>query len=626
MTKQIEEFVRQKVLRMLQIDPSAAAAAVRSFVASEADEKDSCCILADPSRSLQIAIDRYAGQRDILYCQHPVIKNLSFRLLRDYRCRYTFDSKHQLTDHDIKLHVLVRWHFLSGSMANLANLYMNMAAYDADHVSDELLIMLCDFTLQDVIAAMVQIYAISPRFYWAVWTRDDAAIEDCLIEFKDSLPALNCFRYRSDPADKIRLLVGAIFEFEHGYELICALTSTTSPSVSSLRATMTSPQAYAAAVHGSGATARYLNGTWLHHIPFQLHLQHKAAAMKANHAWQQYSQRGNRSWRGQKGAMADVKMFKVNRIAHTLVPPMGLRDFRVKNVNGLAPAHSLFGFDPVRVAIALVLSIAHHLPKHAGGNNVGSGLKRGFERPDFYSAVGRLALNILAHASPRTAQDIFDESIRRASKRTLADTQAVQRISSVGLPALMCNPEGWTVALGTNQTVYYPSVIAEASLKLGSGAFENIVRSTKDYYRNLTISRGAAPAKAKIDDALRFRPQAWFEKKAQIAQMRRARSKVPTEYLKTFPQLFPQNPAHIDDFAFECAAEFWPALTPLAEDPIYRRTPDPLNNITKLISGLPATRSAGQSVDLDETDNHECAPCCVMADIDESEDVDAELW
>jgi len=479
--------------------------------------------------------DRFPGMRDELSSDHPIAINYRAKWLKYMGCtaNLTVWSRYiKPTAEQIRLQFLCRFFFLCAAETDLRKLYAGSDEFDADHSSDELAETVFGFTLKNGLELLIAISEIDHDFYEAVWNRDWSAIEKYLGRYQTQLPAITVLGRLKSKSLSIKWLLASLFELERGFEIVAKMTSPSHLTRNLIARALDTEESFEEASKYSYRLARYFDGTRFHHFQ-RLVREHEEAAYGATHK--------------------KLSNFQLQRACHHAVPPFA-HDPRLRVENGDFSAESHFGFDALRLVIALVLSIANCLPRSAGGKPKHQSR---ICPPIYYSAVGRVAMIILSNANPNLAANIL--------ATTSAKVQSA-RGRAFCLGALVSNTHAWW-KLENDKVDDEGKLTATAieSAMLGASIFGNIVRNVKEDYPHLTSRFRSHRRLNRIDLSLRFRPQCWWEQDKHVAMMRKMLQEARRKD-RTLPQLSPE----IDDFCIRAAAAIWPGYSPFAQDPVYR--------------------------------------------------------
>lgn len=532
---------------------------------------------------------RLPGLRDMVGEFHPVFDRMMV-MARRYEKNVPPEREAALRSpvsaSDLWRAAIYRWSNWFGVDADLCRVYRDdngrLAddpayaghAYDADHVPDELLRQVLDVTLIDWIGLLETLRVTWPAMFDAVWHRDAKAV-DHLSRQNRRLPDMPFLRVRKDSADKLRTVVAIFWEAERAFELMHAIGGRHRVTMTRLLSALASTSMLGAAVAADDPTGRYVGSMWCHRGALALLFDEGlATGHDARHPHRSLGPGGDVNVTDEiVGCVSDAGLDLAGFNART-APPFAL-DSRLRDVQGEEPVAFLAGRDVRSLAIRFLIEVRAWL----GGSK---GRKAVLGPPLFEietdSAIGRLALLMIARICPDTARSIIREAtetitaVRSAPRFSakIADNPA-EPDHPITLSDIVANPRRWRAELRKGLPII--GSITAQSKWLGHDAFAGMVKKAKK-----DTSQFISAAFPALGHSICFMPQVWFEPYRETVGLQVAWEDVGRDHEAAFPRCFDRSiPADELAFCLRVAARQQVAATDMLRDP-HCRQPDSIRS------------------------------------------------
>lgn len=465
---------------------------------------------------------------------------------------------------------IYRWPYWFGIDCDLGRVYRDTSgkwandraytgqAYDADHCPDELLRQVLDVTLIDWIGLLETLRVTWPAMFEAVWRRDAVTV-DRLSRRNRRLPDMPFLRARKDPADRLRAAIAIFWEAERLFELMHAIGGPRRITMTKLLTALSSTSMLAGSIAADDLTGRYIGSMWCHRGALAL-LFDDGLAMghDPRHPHRSFGPGGDANLTDEVGGSVSDAAFDLAGFSARSAPPFAL-DSRLRDVQGEEPVTFFAGRDVRLLPIRFLLEVRAWLGSSRGRKpNQGPSL---FEI-ETDSAIGRLALLVIARICPNTGRSI----VREAVDAKIAATGGVHPGFAVQLGDVVANPRRWRALHGKMVPAHS---VAARSEWLGDDILAGMVgKARKDDSEFVT----ADPAM--LGHTICFLPEGWFEPYRETAMLRAAWENVGPGHESAFPDCFDRSiPADELAFCLRVAARQQVAATDMLRDP-HCRQPD----------------------------------------------------
>lgn len=428
--------------------------------------------------------------------------------------------------------------------------------YDADHSPDELLRQTLDVRFIDWIILLDDLRANQPELFDAVWCRDAITVERLLDQGR-YLPAMPFLRMRTDGPDRFRAVVAIFWEAERLFELLHAFGGRDRVTVTRLVRSLKATSMLGGEIAADTRTGRYAATSWCHRAVL-------ATLFDAGCATGHDPRHPHRAWGfGGNPAIADELAGCVTDAARDAAvfdvrtaPPFA-HDSRLRPVQGELPAHFFAGREVRLLAVQFLLEVRAWLGESRGRKP--NQEKAAFDI-DVDSAIGRLALLIVARICPDTAGAIVADVVAAAiaNRRPLPPRP--------GPADFVANPRAWRrLHTGVPDKASVPF----RSEQLGGDVLATMVREARNDLHRFICSDPAT-----LGHTVAFVPMAWFEPHRETAMLIDAWRHAGDGHRTAFPGCYDYTltPAEIT-FCGEVAARMQPSAIDPWHDP-HCRKPD----------------------------------------------------
>lgn len=428
--------------------------------------------------------------------------------------------------------------------------------YDADHCPDELLRQTLDVRFTDWIVLLDDLRKMQPELFDAVWRRDATAV-DRLLDEGSPLPTMAFLRRRKDGPDRFRAVVGIFWEAERLFELIHAFGGRNRVTVTRLIKGLMTTSVLGGEIKADTRTGRYVATSWCHRaVLAALFDEGPATGHDPRHPHDAWGPRGNPLIADELEGCAtdparDAAAFNVNT-----APPFA-HDSRLRPVDGEPPVHFFAGREVRLLAVLFLLEVRAWLGPNRGRKT--DQVSAPFEI-DVESAIGRLALLIVARICPDTAGAVVDDVVAAANARS----KELPR--GIGPADFVANPRAWhRLHTGVPDMTSVPF----RSQQLGADVLATMVREARNDRERFIRSDVA-----KLGHTVAFVPMAWFEPHREAEMLLGAWQNVDVRHRTAFPGCYNYTltPAELV-FCGEMAAEMLPSAIDPWHDP-HNRKPD----------------------------------------------------
>lgn len=433
-------------------------------------------------------------------------------------------------------------------------------AYDADHSPDELLRQTLDVRLIDWIALLDELRLTWPELFEAVWHRDAVTVER-LLQQNRRLPTMDFLRMRKDGRDRFRAVVGIFWEAERLFELLHAFGGRSRVTMPHLLKGLMATSFLKAEIKADTRTGRYIATSWCHRaVLAMLFDDGLAIGHDPRHPHRTFGPGGNPSITDElKGCVTDpareAATFNVRS-----APPF-VHDSRLRPIDDDLPVHFFAGREVRLMAVLFLLEVRAWLGPNPGPK---PGQGKGTFDVDGDSAIGRLALLIVARICPDTARSIIADVVQAAA----ANCRWLP--PRIGAADFVANPRAW-YRLHTG--VPNPTSIPYRSEKLGEDVLATMVRGARKDRHRFIVSDPA-----KLAHTVCFVPEAWFDPHRETRMLIDEWLDAGVEHETAFPGCFDRTLTSAElEFCGELAAVIQPSAIDPWHDP-HCRKPDILRH------------------------------------------------
>lgn len=428
--------------------------------------------------------------------------------------------------------------------------------YDADHSPDELLRQTLDVRFTDWIVLLDDLRVTQPALFDAVWRRDAITVERLLAEGRP-LPAMPFLRMRRNGADRFRAVVAIFWEAEQLFELLHAFGGRSRVTVSRLVNGLMTTSLLGGEINADTRTGRYVATSWCHcTVLARLFDNGPAGRHDARHSHRAWGVGGNPVIADElEGCVTDPA--RDAAVFNVLTAPPFAHDSRLRPVEGEPPAHFFAGREVRLLAVLFLLEVRAWLGPNRGRKPDQD--KAAFDI-DVDSAIGRLALLIVARICPDTARAIVADVVAAAKDnfRCLPP--------GIGPADFVANPRAWhCLHTGVPNMTSLPI----RSEQLGGDVLATMVRETRDDRERFIRSDNT-----ELGHTVAFVPMAWFEPHHEAEMLIAAWQNADMSHRTAFPGCYDYTltPAEMA-FCGEMAAEMLPSAIDPWHDP-HCRKPD----------------------------------------------------
>jgi hypothetical protein len=527
---------------------------------------------------------RLPGMRDMVGEFHPVFDRMMV-VARHHEDAVTAEREAALRSPtgsaDLWQAAIYRWSYWFGADGDLSRVYRDAddrlavdpaytgQTYDADHSPDELLRQVLDVTLVDWIRLLETLRATWPSMFDAVWRRDAVTV-DRLSRQNRRMPDMPFLRARKNPADKLRAVVAVFWEAERLFELMHAIGGPRRVTMTKLLTALSSTSMLGEAVATDSLTGRYVGSMWCHRGALAL-LFDDGLAMDHDPRYphRSFGPGGDAGTTDEiEGCVSEAALDLAGFNTRTAAP--FALDSRLHDVQGEEPVHFFAGRDVRSLAIRFLLEVRTWLGSSKG--------RKPNQPPALFeigtdSAIGRLALLMIARICPATARSVLREAIdamalvRKTTSFVRNNPDVSPELDVPTTPGdVVANPRSWRMLYG--ETAPYGSIAAHAAW-LGEDFLAGMVNKARH-----DNSQFVTNDPTKLGHTICFVPQVWFEPYRETGMLRAAWENVGPDHEAAFPECFDRT-VLADELAFclKVAARAQVSATDMIRD-AHAREPD----------------------------------------------------
>lgn len=362
-------------------------------------------------------------------------------------------------------------------------------------------------------------------------------------------------RMRSDGPDRFRAVVAIFWEAERLFEVLHAFGGRDRVTMPRLIEGLMTTSMLGGEIAADTRTGRYVATSWCHRAVLAELFD---AGCKTDHD----PRHPHRAW-GSAGNPAEADELagcvtdaaRDAALANVRTAPPFAHDSRLRPVRGELPAHFFAGRDVRLLAVHFLLEVRAWLGESRGRK---PNQETAAFDIDMDSAIGRLALIIVARTCPETAGAIVADVIAAAAANR-------RSLPSKPCPAdFVANPRAWH-RLHTD--VPDMTSVSYRSQQLGNDVLATMVREARNDRHRFISSDPTA-----LGHSVAFVPMAWFEPHRETSMLIDAWRNVETGHRTAFPGCYDAKLTKEEImFCGEMAAEIMPSAIDPWHDPCCRK-------------------------------------------------------